>query len=279
MTIETHKIKGEAKSLELENGVVLTYCERGEQNEEVIIFPGFFFYTFIPVIERLAERYHVYGVVMRFNGPTTEMGADGRPHWGKQWGKDLYGFMQKLGIKRVHLFGKCHGSVPCWYIYKNHPEMVIDFCSFFLAPHLKPANSAIWFGLLDKGLPAMMAAAVRDVENGVPKKIEEAKAMSAADASNIWAIQEYASSSEKLWDSVEDCERSLRNNNIPLCFLFGSDDPLFSDYLDANLYLWQAAKDSRFVMLQGEKHLMEIDCPERIADEALMFIEMAGRKY
>ena len=30
-----------------------------------MLFGGFFF-TFMPIVEKLAERYHVYGIVMRF---------------------------------------------------------------------------------------------------------------------------------------------------------------------------------------------------------------------
>jgi hypothetical protein len=69
--MEANKIQGEAKSLLLDNGVELTYCERGEQNEEVLMMGAFYFHTAMPVVEMLAERYHVYGVVMRFDGKTT----------------------------------------------------------------------------------------------------------------------------------------------------------------------------------------------------------------
>ena len=34
----------------------------------------------MPIVEKLAERYHVYGIVMRFSGPTDQMAADGRTH-------------------------------------------------------------------------------------------------------------------------------------------------------------------------------------------------------
>ena len=35
--MEQQKIRGEAKSLTLDNGIELTYCERGERNDEVIV--------------------------------------------------------------------------------------------------------------------------------------------------------------------------------------------------------------------------------------------------
>ena len=48
--MEAQKIKGEAKSLILDSGIELTYCERGENNEEVIICGAFFYHTFMPVV-------------------------------------------------------------------------------------------------------------------------------------------------------------------------------------------------------------------------------------
>ena len=96
--MEANKIKGEAKSLVLDNGVELTYCERGEEHEEVMVVGAFYFHTFMPVAELMARRYHVYGVVMRFDGPADELEPDGTTHWGCQWGKDIYDFAVKMGI-------------------------------------------------------------------------------------------------------------------------------------------------------------------------------------
>lgn len=114
--MEANKIKGEAKAIKLANGAELTYCERGESNEEIVIMPGFFFYTFMPMLEGLAERYHVYGVIMRFDGPGDELNEDGSINWTRQWGKDIYDFCQAMGIQQYIHFGKCHGSVPGWYM-------------------------------------------------------------------------------------------------------------------------------------------------------------------
>ena len=54
--MEANKIKGEAKSLILDNGVELTYCELGKENKEVIISGAFYFHTFMPVLEILAKN-------------------------------------------------------------------------------------------------------------------------------------------------------------------------------------------------------------------------------
>ena len=276
--MEANKIKGEAKSLVLDNGVELTYCERGEQNKEVLLTGAFYFHTVMPVVEYLAERYHVYGIVMRFNGPTDQLNADGSTHWGKQWGKDIYDFSQKMGIDKFHYFGKCHGTIPGWWLFKNHPETLIDFCSFFMAPHLKGQSANTWFELM-KGndTSMMMAAAMRNVETGLPKKMEEMKSI--GNSASSPAVPQYAAAPEKLWDSLEECEHDLLNATVPVGYVFGAEDPLMNDYYDSNMYIWKVTKGCHFTILNGEKHLMELDTPRRVADETLAFIDQAHKDY
>lgn len=276
--MESNKIKGEAKSLLLDNGVELTYCERGEEHNEVLITGAFYFHTFMPVVELLAQRYHVYGVVMRFTGPVNNYEKDGSIHWGRQWGEDIYNFAVKMGLSRFHYFGKCHGTMPGWWLFKNHPEMLIDFCSFFMAPHLKPRNSDNWFGMAATAdLSTMMSAAIRKPEIGLKKKMDEMVCIgnSASDP----CIPTYAVSPEKMWDSLEECEQALRNAPVPVGFMFGALDPLLGDWWDATMYAWSVVKGCHFVILGGEKHLMELDCPERVADEAFAFINQAHKDY
>lgn len=276
--MEANKIQGQAKSLVLDNGVELTYCERGAQHNEVLITGAFYFHTFMPVVEMLAERYHVYGVVMRFDGKTTELNADGTTHWGRQWGKDVYDFTQKMGIRRFHYFGKCHGTVPGWWMFKNHPECLIDFCSFFLAPHLKGQTSNTWFELMQgSDTSKMMAAALRKPEEGLPKKMAELKALGGNVSSP--AVPQYAAASEKIWDTLDDCERDLMNATVPIGYVFGSEDPLMNDYYESNMYAWRVTRGCHFTILNGEKHLMELDTPRRVADETFAFIDQAHKNY
>lgn len=54
--MEANKIQGEAKSLLLDNGVELTYCERGEQNEEVLMTGAFYLHTAMPVVEKFLSN-------------------------------------------------------------------------------------------------------------------------------------------------------------------------------------------------------------------------------
>lgn len=276
--MEANKIKGEAKSIVLDNGAELTYCERGEENQEVIISTAFYFHTLMPVLELLAEKYHVYGIVMRFDGPTDELNADGTTNWSRQWGKDEYDFAVKMGIREYIHFGKCHGTVPGWYQVKEHPEMLKAFASFYLAPHVFPADDNSWFSLMEGGNPQkMMVAALRKPEEGVAKKMEELQALGPVVLSP--EIEAYGASAERIWDSAEDVKDALHNNSIPVGFCFGSEDPVFADYCSSNIYAIMNTRASRTTFLQGEKHLMELDCPERVAEEVFIFLNEVEKGF
>lgn len=276
--MEKNKIRGEAKSLILDSGIELTYCERGEKNSEIIITGAFFFHTFMPVIEKLAEKFHVYGVIMRFDGKSTEKNSDGSINWSRQWGSDIYNFAKKLNLSKFHYVGKCHGTVPGWYLVKNYPEMLQSFSSFFLAPHTKNQNSNQWFELLaKKDLTAMMSAALRKPETGTTKKMAEMATVGEVDAT---IIPKYAANfTENIWSSNEECIEFLKKNEIPIEYLFGSEDLFFQDHFDSNIFAIMNTKNARTVILGGERHLMEIDCPERVANEVLNFIEESKKNY
>ena len=282
--MEANKIKGLAKGLKLDNGAEVTYCERGEENEQILIMPGFFFHTFMPIVEGLAERYHVYGIIMRFDGPGDELNEDGSINWTRQWGKDVYDFCVKMGFEKFYYFGKCHGTIPGWYIAKEHPEMIRYFASFFLAPHVKEQNSNNFLSL-EGGVENFMAKGIRKVQEGLAKKMEEAKAigMTAANpeaaAKQQTIISTYANSPEKIWDSKEACAETMKNMQIPVCFLFGTDDEFFDDHYDSNMWAIRNTPGSRTIFLQGEKHLMELDCPERVVDAAFDFYDECEKGY
>ena len=233
----------------------------------------------MPVVEGLAKRYHVYAVVMRFDGPGEELNEDGSINWAKQWGKDIYEFSVKMGIKRFHYVGKCHGTVPGWYLVKNHPEVLIDFCSFFLGPHILPKNSNIWADKMASGnMKELMAMSMRNVESGIKKKMEELKCI--GPNANNPATLEYGGYPEKIWDNnVEAIEKDLNNTKVPIGYLFGTLDPLFQDFYDCNMKLPFITKGCHFTILEGECHLMELDCADRVVDEAFSFIDQAHKKY
>lgn len=270
--MEQQKIRGEAKSLILKSGIELTYCERGENNDEVIICGAFFFHTFMPVVEKLAERYHVYGVIMRFDGKADQLNEDGSTNWTRQWGNDIYNFALEKNLSQFHYVGKCHGSVPGWYLVKYHPECLKSFASFFLAPHTKPQNSNQWFELLtQKDLTAMMRAALRKPETGTKLKMAEMATVGKVDAT---IIPKYAADFvPHIWSSTEECIDALKNMTIPIAYLFGTEDLFFQDHFDSNMFAMLNTRKARSILLGGERHLMEIDCPERVASEVFNFID------
>ena len=79
-----------------------------------------------------------------------------------------------MGINKFHYIGKCQGTLPGWWLIQNHPEVLIDFCSFFLCPHLLPYNSNQWEEkLVSRKMKELMTVAVRKPETGIKKKMKE----------------------------------------------------------------------------------------------------------
>lgn len=276
--MEQNKVKGLAKSIVLDNGVELTYCERGEQHKEVIITTAFYFHTFMPVIELLAEKYHVYGIVMRFDGPTDELNADGSTNWARQWGKDEYNFAVKMGIERFIHVGKCHGTIPGWYMVKEHPEMLDCFASFYLAPHIYSEHGDRWTSLLEANNPKkLMSIALRKPEEGLKKKMEELSTL--GDVAMTPEIANYGGYPERIWSSSEELDHDLKNMTVPVEYCFGSTDPLFLDHYKSNIHAILNTRGARTVFLQGECHLMELDTPERVVSEVFNFIDETHKGF
>lgn len=285
--MEAYKISSNAKSLTLSNGLELTYCEFGEENEEVIISGAFYFHTFTPVLEELAKKYHVYGVVMRIdeNGPISQRNEDGSVNWSRQWGEDIYEFAKKLGIDKYHYVGKCHGTNPGWYLIKEHPEVLDTFASCYMAPHLLPRTSNQWAEIpKNAGQMALLSQSMRN-QDKIVEKIAEIKTLGAAAGGGPEAgagsieVGKYGESPQLIWDSLEACEKDLKEVKTPILLLFGTDDILFKDYIDSNIKIMQTIRLAKTVLIQGERHLMEMDCPEKMASEIGFFIEESRKGY
>ena len=276
--MEAIKFAYGARSITLPSGVELTYCELGEENEEIVLSGAFYFHTFMPVLEGLAKKYHVYGIVMRFDGPGSCLEPDGGINWTRQWGQDVYEFAQALGIEHFHYVGKCHGVIPGWFMVKNHPEMLDSFCSFYLLPHLLPRNDDQWTEIPKKEGPMGLIAKTLRKQESIPIKLQELQTLGPA-GMNTEVPNVYGPYPEKIWDSTEECRETMETTEVPICLMFGTDDILFHDFYDCNLLAMQLVKRSRTVILQGERHLMEIDCADRVVNEAVFFIEDSKNKY
>ncbi|MDO4290402.1 MAG: alpha/beta hydrolase [Eggerthellaceae bacterium] len=277
--MESNLVRGPAESFTTSYGAEIVYCERGNKNGRPVILPGFFLITFMDIIDALSDDFHVYGMVMRMDGPGNCLEADGSVNWAHQWGADEYELARHLELEKFAHFGKCHGSIPGWWMAKNHPEMLEGLASYFLAPHVKPQNANKFIDLMIEADRAWaMAEQIRRPETGLPKKMEEVGAIGAGGDDPVQTqkvvgtIAKYGGYPEMAWDTQEECAEFLRNISIPVDYLFGTEDPLFHDWYDNNIWVIGNTRGAHAAILQGECHLMEIDCPERVANEFKAFM-------
>ena len=61
---------------------------------------------------------------------------------------------------------------------------------------------------------------------------------------------------ENIWSSTEECIDNLKNIEIPVGYLFGTDDLFFQDHFDSNIFAITNTKNARAVILNGERHFM-----------------------
>jgi pimeloyl-ACP methyl ester carboxylesterase len=146
-----------------------------------------------------------------------------------------------------------------------------------LAPHLCKQNSNQWFDLKKEGPISLLSRAMKKQEL-IPIKLEELNTLG-SDKMSTPGIEEYVAAPEKIWDSIEECEETLKNVTTPVCLMFGTDDILFLDHFDSNIKALMTIQGCKCIILQGERHLMEIDCPDRVVSEACFFIDESRKNY
>lgn len=187
---------------------------------------------FTPVLQELSKRYHVYGVIMRMSENTadSEYNADGTINWSRQWGKDIFQFTEKMGIKKFHYVGKCHGTNPGWYLLKEHPELLLTFSSFYMAPHLCLRTENQWTEIAQKeGQAALLSKSIRH-QDRIPLKIAEIKTLGKGAeggpeaGGGSRAVSMYGESPELIWGSLDACEKDLSQTHIPVLLVFGTED-------------------------------------------------------
>ena len=272
----------------LDNGIDLPYVEFGEENEEVVVSGAGYFITFNTFLKDLAKKYHVYGFIMRQDQikeaagepvVAEEYAADGGVCWTRQWGKEVYEAAQKLGLERYRYVGKCHGVMPGWWIWRNHPEALISFASISQTMHVCEQDRDDWNRLQREDPTAFTLNTMRKKENFAIKAQETAtvgfnigrdgKQVDMRRGNMMGTHTEY------ICDSYDEAQELLLHNEVPILYLFPTNDILYSDFETANQWAFKNTARSRTVLLQGERHLFEMDIPHRMAFEVLTFFDWA----
>lgn len=281
---EDKRVAENCKKVTLDNGTVIPYCEFGEENEEVIITGAIYFITFNEFLKELAKKYHVYGFIMRIgeNGTETEKNPDGTVNWTRQWGLEIYEAAKKAGLKKYHFVGKCHGAMPGWYLMAEHPEVLLSMSSISASLHACPPDSDQWTERQKTDGPKFALNAMKKKSN-LPKKVAEAKTVGNTGfqgSEALAAMAKYGSHSEEVfygdYDKVKEFIKTIK---VPTLHLFASDDLLYYDFKSSNEYAMYNIPGGRFVMLQGERHLMEMDMPKRLAHQVEYFLEDVKDPY
>ncbi len=99
------------------------YLEKGQSGPPLILLHGNGedCAYFSGQMDAFAEKYHVYALDTRGHGRTPRGTA---PFTIRQFGEDLLGFMDRLGIERAHILGFSDGANIAMVFALAHPERV-----------------------------------------------------------------------------------------------------------------------------------------------------------
>lgn len=275
---EDSRVAENCRKVTLADGTILPFCEFGAENEEIIVTGAVYFITYNELLKELAKKYHVYGFIMRIdeNGNETERNSDGTINWLRQWGKEVYEATQLLGLQRFHYMGKCHSVMPGWYIAAEHPECLLSMTSISASFHCCPQDQDQWTERQKTDGPKFALNAMRKKTN-LPKKAAEAKTVGNTGFQGegaLAAMAKYGSHSEEVFfGDYEKCKEFYANYEVPTCYIFATEDLLYYDFKSSNEYVLYNTKNGKFVMLDGERHLFEMDIPLKLGHEVLAFLE------
>jgi len=278
------RIGENGKYVMLDNGMRLSYCEFGEENEEVIVTGAVYYHTFLPFMKELAKKYHIYGVVMRLGDDcevpefNTQFNADGSVNWARQWGEDVYQFTRAIGLEKFHYVGKCHGALPGWYLQKEHPDTLLSLSSLNITLHAFERESNRWYELQEEEANEFMLRGLKK-HHLLGLKGQEAMlvgftpGVSTAGVPGMSSMKEVGFNPEVIYDSFDEVKEQIKTMETPVLQILVTDDPLYWDYKNSNDYAVDNMRGARSVILQGERHLTEMDMPKLLAREVVFFIE------
>lgn len=274
----TAETKAMEKSITLKNGVALSYYEFGAGNKDVMIISQLYFITYRAWLEAMADRFHIYAIAMRMDdahGPISEYWDDGAIYWPAQWAEDINGFAEEKGIEHYIYCGKCHGTTPSWVLLKRYPEKLKAVITMSLMPFNRdgiiplPRKAFVnmIMGYPDKTLPKPDPTCRHPECNYSLKECE----MATVDYSAFQKISSHPSFFPLAeYKTREEVLAFMDTVKTPILFYYGSKDHMYEDWaIEAAMH----AENGKIVIVNGERHLCELDIPERMALDCIAFID------
>ncbi len=102
------------------NGIDINYIERGEGTPFLLVH-GFqnSHFSFTPLIDWLADRFHVYALDLRGHGDSDKPRG---PYTIQTFADDVVGFLDALGVERTDYLGQSMGGRTGTMVGIQHPE-------------------------------------------------------------------------------------------------------------------------------------------------------------
>jgi pimeloyl-ACP methyl ester carboxylesterase len=214
---------------------------------------------------------HVYDIQLRGFGRSSHVSESPPGGLYPVWGNDVHKFAQALGVESFIYTGISHGSGVGWYVVLSRPQAVRAFISIVGAPHDRTRQRVRGIGVDGDAPPPFYLVPTSDPQR-LKRREENARRMQER-AARLVSPEEKAINPGKVFPELETNEQvaqRLSQVRVPTLLLNGAQD----DLIPASMALLTATSvpGSKLVMYQDHSHTLAREEPERVVEEALLFL-------
>jgi pimeloyl-ACP methyl ester carboxylesterase len=257
------------KSAQLAEGPLLPYAEAGgPEGVPVVLVHGIgdSWWTFEPLLRQLPAALHAFAPTQRGHGDAERPEEGYRP---EDFGHDLVGFLDAVGIGRAVLVGASSGGVPARIVAGSHPDRVAGLVLMGVPATLddKPAAAALW-------------KTVRELRDPIPRAFAEELLDGLVDGPvgrglRATMTEESLKTPARVWRETlrglleTDLAATLRGILVPTLLLWGERDAVLPR-ADQQLIL-DTIPGSALTVHEDAGHLLYWERPEWVARELTAF--------
>ena len=198
----------------------------------------------------------------------------------KQWGEDVYSFSRELGLDKFIYMGISRWGEVGYKLVLSHPEVVKGFIPIVSVPI--PTEQQLGPGVIEAlesgDIEAHMAASEQDMfcptTNEKRLKRREAWQKTRLQRSFDYSVEKHLIN--HITESRMETFHHLGEIKVPTLLLFGDKDP--TNPLEQVITSAMMNPGAKAVFFQDYAHLITVECPEKVVDEIITFVNELNKE-
>lgn len=192
----------------------------------------------------------------------------------KQWGEDVYSFSRQLGLDKFIYMGISRWGEVGYNLVLSHPEVIKGFIPIVSVPI--PTEQQLGAGVIESlesgDIEAHMAASEKDMfcPTTDKKRLErrEAWRKNRLQRSFDYSVEKHLI--DHIAESRMETFHHLGEIKVPTLLLFGDKDP--TNPIEQVINSAMMIPRAKAVFFQDYAHLITVDCPEKVVDAIVLFV-------